>query len=71
MDVRVRADRDGTVTSVESMDSVRFKKDGFYRTAARAAVRAVEECSPLPLPPEKHEAWKDFIFHFDPKFISG
>ena len=71
VDVRVRADRDGTVTSVESMDPVRFKKDGFYRTAARAAVRAVEECSPLPLPPEKHEAWKDFIFHFDPKFISG
>ena len=71
VDVRVRADSDGTVTSVESMDQTRFKIDGFYRTAARAAVRAVEECSPLPLPPEKHEVWKDFIFHFDPKFISG
>ena len=71
VDVRVRADSDGTVTSVESMDQARFKNDGFYRTAARAAVRAVEECSPLPLPAKKHEVWKDFIFHFDPKFISG
>ncbi len=71
VDVRVRANSDGTVNSVESMDPVRFKIDGFYRTAARAAVRAVEECSPLPLPAEKHEVWKDFIFHFDPKFISG
>jgi hypothetical protein len=53
------------------MDSTRFKADRFYRTAARAAVRAVEECSPLPLPAEKHEVWKDFIFHFDPDFISG
>ncbi|MEK9532025.1 MAG: hypothetical protein VW162_03925, partial [Alphaproteobacteria bacterium] len=66
VDVRVRADSDGTVTFVESMDSTRFKADRFYRTAARAAVRAVEECSPLPLPAEKHEVWKDFIFHFDP-----
>ncbi len=71
VDVRVRADSDGTVTFVESMDSTRFKADRFYRTAARAAVRAVEECSPLPLPAEKHEVWKDFIFHFDPDFISG
>ena len=71
VDVRVRADSDGTVTFVESMDSTRFKTDRFYRTAARAAVRAVEECSPLPLPAEKHEVWKDFIFHFDPNFISG
>ena len=71
VDVRVRADSDGTVNSVETMDPARFKIDGFYRTAARAAVRAVEECSPLPLPAEKHEVWKDFIFHFDPKFISG
>jgi len=71
VDVRVRADSDGTVTSVESQDPDRFKVDGFYRVAARAAVRAVEECSPLPLPAEKHESWKDFIFHFDPKFISG
>lgn len=69
--VRVLADSDGTVTYVEFMDSVRFKKDIFYRTAARAAVRAIEECSPLPLPAEKHEAWKEFTFNFDPKFLGG
>ena len=69
--VRVRADRDGTVTSVQSMDAARFKIDRFYRTAARAAERAVEECSPLPLPSEKYEAWKDFIFDFDPSFLGG
>lgn len=71
VDVRVRADRDGTVTSVESLDPGRFQIDRFYRTAARAAVRAVQECSPLPLPSEKHEVWKDFKFRFDPKFING
>ena len=61
----------GLTVSSSVIAATRFKIDGFYRTAARAAVRAVEECSPLPLPPEKHEVWKDFIFHFDPKFISG
>ena len=69
--VRVRADKDGTVTSVQSMDMARFQIDGFYRTAARAAERAVEECSPLPLPAEKYEVWKDFIFDFDPSFLGG
>ncbi len=69
--VRVRADKDGTVTSVQSMDLARFQIDRFYRTAARAAERAVEECSPLPLPSEKYETWKDFIFDFDPSFLGG
>ena len=69
VELRVRADRDGTVTSVESTEPVRFKIDRFYRTAARAAVRAVRECSPLPLPPEKYEAWKDFFFEMDPSAL--
>ncbi len=69
--VRVRADKDGTVTSVQSMDAARFQIDRFYRTAARAAERAVEECSPLPLPSNKYEVWKDFIFDFDPSFLGG
>ena len=67
-----RLERDGSVSGVEVDDKARYKRDRVFRTAADAAVRAVIEASPLPLPVEKFDQWKDgIIFTFDPSFISG
>ena len=41
--------------------------DSSFRTAAEAALRAVNnpECSPLMLPENKYETWKEVNFTFD------
>jgi hypothetical protein len=51
------------------MDKGRMTNDLSYRTAAESARRAVLDprCSPLPIPQDKYEMFKEFIFNFDPK----
>lgn len=68
----VRPQRDGTVDTVEVENGTRYRTDKVFRVAADAAKRAVLEASPLPLPADKYDQWKDYIiFEFDPSFISG
>jgi outer membrane biosynthesis protein TonB len=66
VDIFVKLERDGTVTRAEIVDKSRFNRDKLFSVAARAARSAILEASPLPLPPEKYELWKEFIFGFDP-----
>ena len=66
VDIFVRLERDGTVTRAEIVDKSRFNRDKLFSVAARAARSAILEASPLPLPAEKYELWKEFIFGFDP-----
>jgi colicin import membrane protein len=40
--------------------------DALFQLAADAAIRAVKECSPFPLPPDKYSAWKTIERNFDP-----
>ncbi len=40
--------------------------DTLFRIAAEAAIRAVQECSPFPLPRDKYVHWKTVIREFDP-----
>ncbi|MDB2391002.1 cell envelope integrity protein TolA [Alphaproteobacteria bacterium] len=70
VDIIVTSDRDGTVLSAEIKDKTRYKIDRAFKAAAAEAQRATLECSPLPLPPEKYEQWKSFIFAFDPRSLS-
>ncbi len=44
-----------------------------YRAAAESALRAVRDprCSPLKLPPNKYEKWKEFTLRFSPKDFAG
>jgi outer membrane biosynthesis protein TonB len=66
VDIFVKLERDGTVTRAEIVDKSRFNRDKLFSVAARAARSAILESSPLPLPAEKYELWKEFIFGFDP-----
>ena len=69
VDIQVKLEKDGTVRQAEIADRARYSSDVLYRAAANAARRAVLDCQPLPLPPEKYQLWKEFIFGFDPKFM--
>ena len=70
VDIRVRLERDGTIIEAQIEDTNRYNKDRNFRAAANSALRAVLDASPLPLPAEKYEQWQEFIFGFDPRFIS-
>ena len=70
VDIFVRLNKRAEVEDVEIVDSSRMKSDKTFRAAARAAQRAVLECSPLPLPPDGYEKWKELQFEFNPRFIT-
>ena len=70
VDIIVTSDMDGKVLSAEIKDKTRYKIDRAFKAAAAEAQRATLECSPLPLPPEKYDQWKSFIFAFDPRSLS-
>ena len=67
--LRISANMDGSVNSVEIDDQSRYVKDTFYRATADSARRAVLDCSPLPLPKNKASQFKSFFFDFDTSFI--
>ncbi len=70
VDIIVRLDKRAEVKDVEIEDKNRVKSDPTFKAAARAAQRAVFDCSPLPLPLDKYEVWKELQFAFDPRFIT-
>ena len=71
VDIFVRLERDGKVISAEIVDKSRLNRDKLFNVAAQAARNAILEASPLPLPAEKYELWKEFIFGFDPTNHGG
>ena len=70
VDIIVSLDKSGMVLKADIKNESRFKSDSHFKAAAIAARRAIVECSPLPIPPEKYEQFKVFIYGFNPEFIS-
>lgn len=70
--VRVTAQSDGTVTGAraQTLDQVRAKNP-HYDVIANSALRAVVSASPLPIPADKYEQFKDFTLALNPKFAAG
>ena len=67
--LKISANMDGSINSVEIEDKSRYAKDTFYRATADSARRAVLDCTPLPIPKNKAALFKSFFFDFDPSFI--
>lgn len=69
VEIRLTVNRNMTVQNAVIQDRFRYNQDPAFRAAADSAVRAVLSpmCTPLRLPPEKYEGWKDIIVSFDPK----
>ena len=70
VDIIVRLNKRAEVKDVEIEDKTRVQSDATFKAAARAAQRAIFDCSPLPLPLDQYEVWKELQFAFDPRFIT-
>ena len=60
---------DGTVRRAEIVDRARVARDPIFRAVAASALRAIidPQCSPLQLPPQKYQQWRNFTLSFNPK----
>jgi hypothetical protein len=73
VDVRVVVRPDRTVESATIVDQGRYGRDAFYQAAADSARRAVlnPACSPLDLPPDQYDTWKNMVVRFNPREMFG
>lgn len=70
--IRVQLSADGHVIGSPTIQEPgRYASDGYYRSAADAAVRAVLRCAPLKLPPQDYDIWHDLVLNFDPREMFG
>ncbi|HPQ50829.1 MAG: energy transducer TonB [Alphaproteobacteria bacterium] len=69
VEVKVVVNPDRTVRSAKILDQSKYGNDPFFRAAADSAVRALNnpKCTPLNLPPEKYDEWREMTIVFDPK----
>ena len=69
VDIEVTVAMNKTVTSSRIVDQLRYSSDGVFRAAADSAMRALKspQCTPLALPDNKYDQWKDMTVQFDPK----
>lgn len=70
VDIIVSVNESGDVLKAVIGDKLRFNLDSYFKASAIAAQRAIVDCSPLPIPPEKYDQLKEFTFEFNPAFIS-
>jgi hypothetical protein len=70
VEIRASVQPDGTVTQATIVDQGRMN-DPVWRAAAESARRAFfnPQCTPLKLPPDKYDTWKDLDVDFSPKDI--
>ncbi|MEN8722627.1 MAG: hypothetical protein ABF335_07035 [Alphaproteobacteria bacterium] len=66
--LRIMLNRDGTLQrQPQLMNGAPAGTDrGFFQVAVDSAVRAVHKCTPLRLPSEKYESWREIELTFDP-----
>jgi len=62
--VRLQLNEDGTLVGYPTIAN--RGSSPFFQAAADSAVRAVFQCQPYSLPPEKYALWRDMILNFDP-----
>lgn len=69
VEIRATLTPDGRVQTARIVDRARAQSDGFYRSMAESAVRAIlnPSCQPLPLPLDKYNDWRDLVFSFNPR----
>ncbi len=73
--VRVFLTQDGSLAQppqLEPATRAAAATNGYMRTAAEAALRAVNVCEPYKrLPPDKYDAWREIVMTFDPSKMIG
>ncbi|MDH5557448.1 MAG: TonB C-terminal domain-containing protein [Alphaproteobacteria bacterium] len=73
VEIKILVNRDRTVRDAVIVDYARVAADKFFRTMAESARRAVKnpKCSPLKLPPDKYNEWREITMTFDPSKMVG
>lgn len=64
---------DGRVQQAQIVDASRMYRDSYYRAAAESVLRAVKHpsCTPLKLPSDKYDLWRETRLTFDPRELVG
>jgi hypothetical protein len=62
--LRMKLNEDGTLVGYPTVEN--SDPSPYFQAAADSAVRAVYQCQPYVLPPEKYSLWRDMILNFDP-----
>jgi hypothetical protein len=65
--LRVLVNPDRTVEKIEIFDQERYNQDPTFRAVAESARQAIEKCSPLNLPPDKYDVWRELLLNFSPQ----
>jgi len=66
VEIRFQIEPDRTVSDSKVLDTRRYHSDPVFRSAADAAVRAVRQIGPLPLPPDGYDQWNRLKLTFYP-----
>ena len=69
VNLTITVNKDRTVRDVTITDKARYQTDSFFRAAADNAIRAIRhpDCTPLDLPLNKYDQWKEITLNFDPR----
>ncbi|HEY8963053.1 MAG TPA: energy transducer TonB, partial [Alphaproteobacteria bacterium] len=69
VDIEVTVGPNKIVQSSHIVDQLRYNSDSFFRAAADSALAALRSptCTPLDLPSDKYDQWKNMTVRFDPK----
>ena len=62
--LRISLQPDRRVRTVRVEDQARAVADRGYRAVAESAERAVLSCSPLRVPPDKYQLWREIVLTF-------
>jgi len=71
VEIRVALNPDGSVQRVDIVDVARMSRDGYFRSAAENASRAIYKCSPFSLPANKYQVWRELTLRFNPREMFG
>jgi len=70
VDIIVVIDGESNVVRADIKNKLRMASDKYFEVAALAAQRALIEGSPLPIPHSNTGQQREFIFEFDPAYMS-
>ncbi len=72
VEIRVALNPDGSLQRADVVDVARLARDGYFRSAAENARRAIYKCSPfVGLPPNKYQVWRELTLRFNPREMFG
>jgi colicin import membrane protein len=63
--IRLRFKLDGTFSAPPQVTNA--QGGPYFQAISESALRAVRQCEPYNLPPDKYEFWKDVVMNFSPK----